>query len=516
MTPQRTAQTVITRRRRVSIEIYFVLYLSAIILLLGTTPSQHASREEGLEDVIRHLLASDFRVKAEKAALVYSVIPAGAGVDTTGAMLKRDSINTVTALGTFSSVRFSIVSIEDSASGKPVPTGRATLLAGGDRSAIFQWAPSATDHDAVYRITVAGTATPLPPENLRPELRDRVNEILQRNGTVSDTVTFTITVFALRDMASIPRVVQQQTMLAARNDSQAPTASVPPSALVPPAFAGGPFQLSASQTLLPMPAGSTWSNQINLSGPGSFNDMTLETKGAPTRIAEQSATRLMLTGTTPAAGTSQEITLTATRKSDGQRVSVSFGVRSVAPDPIATLLPSTLLAGQSYALNFTPAGIESRRVAVEVTDNDRTVVDRSEYRSSMRYVAPESGKVKFARYLDGQLVDQTTVDVRPLPAPSVLRPPTTARDAQEVRITTITYGTLNGQPNRGVLKIKSGNAEEPTIESEDADEQTKQIRQVWRVHRRDRQNEFRFRMYVIDQRGSRLGKSQEVDFVAAE
>src|SRR5256885_316307 len=110
-----------TRRRKVSIEIYFVLYLSAIILLLGTTPAHRSTREDQLEEVIRHLLVSDFKVKVDKVALLYSFIPAGVSIDTSGTQLRRDSLNVITARGTFSHVEFKVLAIEDSANGTPIP-----------------------------------------------------------------------------------------------------------------------------------------------------------------------------------------------------------------------------------------------------------------------------------------------------------------------------------------------------------------------------------------------------------
>lgn len=492
-----------------------MLYLSAIILLLGTTPSERSHREEELEDLIRNLLVSDFRVRAEKAAMIYPIMGAGGEVDTVGTPLRRDSMNVITAHGAFANVRFQFVSIEDSTTGQAVPLERASLVRRSDRSVIFHWRPLPSDRSGVYRVTVAGIATPLPPENLRPELRSQVAEILERRGTVSDSVTFTVNVVAVDDRIALERV--RIGSATAASDTGRPAAAAPPLSAAALPF-GAAYELTPSQATIPVPAGLSWRNQISIMGGASASELDLKVTEGNATILERTAGFIVLSGNAPASG-SQQITLMATRRSDGRQALTSFTVRSVqlAPPPV----PQTMLIGQQYPINFAIAGVPSERVAVEVIESDRTgdrvKVARNEGRSVIDYVpSADIARVRFVRYLDGQPVETSIADVKALPVPSFATLPTTPRDAPDVRITTYSYGAFNGQANRVTLKIKSGNAEEPEQVDFDVDERTKRVRQVWLVRRKDRRDEFRFRMYAIDLRGSGSGKSNEVTFVAAQ
>ncbi len=138
------------RRRKVSVELYFVLYLSAIILLLGTTPLvKKGGGDADVEEAIVQLSLRDFKVRAKRAALIYPFIPAGAAVDTAGLRLRRDSINLILASGSVADVRFAIVAIRDSASGETLPVECASLAQQGNASAEFRWRPCAPHRPGV-------------------------------------------------------------------------------------------------------------------------------------------------------------------------------------------------------------------------------------------------------------------------------------------------------------------------------------------------------------------------------
>ncbi len=516
MTVHRSAHGAPPRRRKVSIEIYFVLYLSAIILLLGTTPSQHSGREEELERMIRTMLASDFRVKAEKDAMIFPIVAVGARVDTAGTAMRRDSMNVITAYGTFASVRFQFVAIEDSASGRPIPLERASLVRRSDRSVIFQWKPDPADRGGVYRVTVAGFARPLPSANMSPEMRAKLEEILERNGTVSDSVTFTVNVLPMDNIAAVERVV-----LASQNANRADSAlgaATQPNPVTSPMAIGGAYELTPSQTDIPVPAGAPWRNQISIRGGASADQLVFSVTKGNAQIVERTSSLIVLGGNAPS-GPAQQITLSATRPNDGRAATVSFTVRGV---PLtAANVPTTMLIGQTYRLNFSVPEIPSTRIAVEVIETDRggdhVRIGRGESRVVFDYTPnADVQRVRFVRYLDGVAVDNSAADVKALPLPTLGRIPGIPRDADEVKITTESYGIINGQPNRCVLKIKSGNAEEPEEVNNEFDERSKRVRQVWVVRRRSRSEEFRFRMYAIDLRGSGAGKTSEVSVVAAQ
>ncbi len=510
------AQTrVAPRRRKASIEIYFVLYLSAIILLLGTTPWQKGNDEAELEETILHLLAPDFRVRAEKAALLYSFIPAGIRLDTTGTSLRRDSMNLITARGRFSSVRFTVVGIQDSLTGTTLPPeAHATLARRDDRTTIFQWRTSPTDRNAVYRVTVVGTAVPLPPDDLEPAVRDKIAEIMKRRGTVSDSVTFTVNVFAIDNQAALSKMALLQTpsnrsdasMIAALGPLVPPPAT--PSDLLSPFGFGQPFEIQPSNPVLPVPGGQTWHNRITLSGYASFNDLNVKVDPPGIKVMSRTPTSIELMGTAPLDG-SVEVTVTATRNSDGRPVSTTFVVRSAklpSPDIV-----QSMFVGQSYRLDFTAPGLPSENIAVEVVENNKIIVSRDERRSVITYQPEAPGKVRFTRYFDDQFIEASYTDVQPLPLPSVLKPREQAGSG-EVTVTTICYGMMGGRPNRTRLIVLEGNVLDPEELDFKYDEKSKTMTQNWRLRRRSASEEFAFKAYALDQRGSSAGKSGLISF----
>lgn len=501
-------QPAYSRRRKASIEIYFVLYLSAIILLLGTTPSRNHNEEGELEQAILHLLAPDFRVRVERSALLYSFIPAGIMLDTTGANLRRDSINLVTARGRFSSVRFTIVSIEDSGSGQTLPPeAHATLTRRDERTAIFQWKPSPSDRNAVYRVTVVGTATPLPPSDLKPELRDRISEVLRRHGTVSDSVTFTVNVFALRDQAMVSRMALLQTPTLGSDDPGASGDSADP---LMPAFPsisslfGQQFEMQPLSVRVAAVQGRLWRNRVSLGGNASFADLDLRTDPPGITIVSQTPTLIELSGPAPANG-ERVVTLTATRRSDGRTGSVSFAVRSATlPSPD---IAQSMFVGQSYRLDFSVPDIPSENIAVEVIENDKVIISRNDRRSVITYQPSGPGRVEFVRYVDDQRVDVSDAELRALPLPNLQQQRAQSNNT-EVILTTTCYGMVSGLPNRCRLVVQDGNVLDPEQMDQRFDEKNKITTQTWRLRRRDAGQEFTFTAYALDQRGSGTGKSK--------
>ena len=515
MKPSPPLQPLPSRRRKVSIEIYFVLYLSSIILLLGTTPSRQNDRENELEEMIRELVGSDFRVKVEKAALLYSFIPTGVQLDTSGVFLRRDSMNVISAHGTFAKVQFRILSIEDSATGKKIPPGRAALVQRSDRTAMFRWRALPGDGTGAYRVTVAGLAEPLPPTNIRGDLREKVADILRRRGYLTDSVSFIVNIFAVSDPAMLRRVTRIQATSPAGGTNMASIDTAGMGTQTPQSpgmmgLVGAPFELTPSNAFLPVPPGKGWRNRLSLTGSTSMQDLVLSVSGGDASIVERTPSFVVIGGTAPATG-EQQITINAKRISDGRPVTAAFTIRSTAmPDPP---LPEAMLLGQSYRLDFTSTGIESERIAVEVIENGKTTISKGSNRSLFNYEPAAAGEIRFIRYLDDQIVGQYEIDIVPIPIP-VADHPTTREGATEVTITTRSFGMINGQPNRTVLKIRAGNADDPDELDAKFDQVTKVMRQTWVVRRRSKGEKFEFSYYAIDQRGSKLGKSKERTFSA--
>ncbi|MBC8144720.1 MAG: hypothetical protein H7X80_03985, partial [bacterium] len=198
-----------SKRRKVSIEVYFVLYLSSIVLLMGTTTS---SKHEDPDEVIRALreFMIDFHVDVEKVALVYTMMPEELGVLPISQRLRQDSVNVVKAWGSVSNVTFEVAGIRDTSTGQMLPTQSVSLENQGPNEASVSWRPNGPMQNRVYAITIAASADPLVPAAVPAASRARVAAALRSEGRVRDTVTFTVSVFAVSNAAMVHATVEEQ------------------------------------------------------------------------------------------------------------------------------------------------------------------------------------------------------------------------------------------------------------------------------------------------------------------
>lgn len=485
------------RRRKGSIEIYFVLYLSAIILLLGTTPAKRSTTDQELEDVIVGLMARDFSVKARQTALIYSFLPAGRAFDTSGIRLRHDSMNVVFAVGDVGPVEFSIVSIIDSATGGDISLDRASLVEAGDREALFQWSPSDRPRDAVFTVTIEGRARLRLPQSLQQPERRRAEDILSRRPYIADTARFSITLLSID---TPDRIVDLR-----RRDSAVPPTGQTPGAERVGAVASSPFPTTAGAAgnlslnvndaeVLALPS-SRWRNRIWINGASSGD---LEINAPPgVQISGNAQGYVELSGTTPASG-QQIISIRVRRRSDGLAQSIAFPVRATQlPDPP---IPPKLLVGETYTFNFTVPGVAPGHLVVEIEENGATVVPRSRGQSSVRYTPSNVGKVTFYRYLDGSRVGATSAEIEE-PAPPTLFYEMQGKD---VIVRTIAFGrSWKGAQNIPRLVLLEGNARNPIpLGQPQYEDDAKRWVQTWRVEREDSSQPLSFTAYVLDQRGS--------------
>lgn len=498
------------RRRKVSVELYFVLYLSAIILLLGTTPLvKKGGGDADLEEAIVQLSLRDFKVRAKRAALIYPFIPAGAAVDTAGLRLRRDSINLILASGSVADVRFAIVAIRDSASGETLPVECASLAQQGNASAEFRWRPCAPHRPGVYLVTVAGMATPLPPESVGPpELRQRVIEILRRHGPISDSVTFAVTMIELNNgIVATLRQNPIDTSAGATADT-IPTDPALLAALqaIPsggvPAIAGE-LQVQ-SPTVIAAP-GSTWRNQVFFTGFTNSPDISFTV--APSNVSlVRNPTGLALSGIAPASG-KQQITLRGVRASDRQTFNATFTVDASPLD--GPDLPRQMYVGENYVVEFGSQGVPSEIVQVAAVAGSDTVASGG---ARISFTPSRTGTITFVRFVNRKRYDSYTATVIPLPAPTFNGQPDCS-GGDFITVRTTSYGSIRGVPNKGQLVVDEGNVEDPIQDDYQYNSRTKAHQQTWKLRRKGK-GETQITLHILDQRGSRdpNGRSRNVEF----
>jgi hypothetical protein len=485
------------------VEVYFLLYLSAIILLLGTTQGRHGS--ENLDDTVRELLAPGFRVEAEKPALLWRFIPAGVTPDSnTASALEQDSTNIITAYGTVADLRFDIVEIEDTISGRTLPAEAASLTRIGERSAVFRWQPASgeTLENHVYRVTVSATGRPIPPPMLRPETRRIVDQILKRGGTIADSVTFTVNLLSVDNRGN---VFAEVPTLRTPEDEKRPTTRdtvriVEPAPPQPVPMPG----LRASN--LAVPPGKPWTNAIDLSAPpGGAIDWAIDAP-ASVRMIASSQMGIRLSGEGPPSGTMQNITVTAKRRADGVTAFATFTVSGASTGSAS--IPGEMYVGQQYTLRL--GGSAEDRVELRVMQNGQQI-EKFLNRPVVSFTPTSAGNLEFVQSINGSEQRFTaTVHASRAPVVQIVE----ARGDDEVILQSISYGMLKGRTNYSALHIADGNANDPVLidETQNNDEPTVRFIQRWRVTPKQPGAPFVFRAYAIDQSGSQRGKSAIVRY----
>lgn len=491
------------RRRKISIEIYFVLYLSAIVLLMGTTTRTKHDDPDALIRTLREFIV-DFRVGVEKVGLIYTMLPAGLEVVPESEQLRKDSVNVVRAWGSVSDVRFEITGIRDTTTGQMLPIESATLENNG-HSATVKWRPNGPMQNSVYAITIAASAEPEVPKTIPAASRERVAAALRSEGRVHDTVSFTVTVFAVTNPNQIHAVAAKQQAIPDTPLTPTVLATVPsPMSDVP--ATGGSFRIDAGQERVPAIPGRVWSNKLIFSGITDFDAQIAELTVQPSTVRKVKTIGGSIVLEGPSFGTPmQTVTVSARRRSDGQTASAIFDVvTGKLSDPE---IPPDMYAGESYTLKFGTDGIEQSAIGVRVKEQGRLVAEGG---AVISYRPSVGGVVSFEREVNGRPAGTYSATIRSLPFPVI----NWKKENEEHGIvTTKSYGNVSGRPNKVVLKIIDGNAaDEPEEIDYDFDERTKTHTQTWRVWRQSAEKSFGFTAWALDRRGSGSATKRRISF----
>ena len=435
------------KKRRLAVEVYFVLYLSAIILLLGTSPAEQRYDAQ-LESAIAELIDTDFEIDVQKIALIVPFMPAGMESDSLAGLLPRDTMNVIRAHGAFSSVEFRIVAIEDTSTGSSLPAERAYLERETDSSVTFHWRHENESQTAVYQVTIEAEAIPTIPENISsPDIRSRIQEVIAERGLMRDTAQFSINVIPATSQEYLLAVRSAPTL--GGNEGEIDTGiSALQELLTALARNGGTtgsgFRVNPEQYVITVPRGGTWENTVQV---WDAQTSELRISGDPTvNISSRTATSLTLVGPAPANGGEKEVKVTIIKGNNEQGI-VSFRVRTTQLE--APSIPGTMYAGETYTLDFTSNGIDTRRISIAVSENGRTVLENQPAR--LTYTPrTASGSIIFSRYIDGKLVDSKSADASPLSNPNIRM---VRFGDEEAVVEVLAYGTVNGRPNRPILQV---------------------------------------------------------------
>jgi hypothetical protein len=485
------------RRRRLSIDVYFVLYLTAIVLLLGTAPLAQDAYQADLEEVIVRLVDTRFSVEVERIGMY---IPLGTGVHLTGSSagsyMHADTINEVRATGSFRRVRFRILEVVDTLSGVAGDPDNALLLRQSDSTARFVWTDQDRRQQAVFLVRIEGEATPRIPESVTdPDLRAHVSRILEERNLLRDTAEFYVNVVSLEEIIAELRAEQAPGV---SPDVDTAGDSLSPDEVIRRFLQQTPFRSLnrfAAVVLQPQiysnPSGR-WTQRVVISGVDPESVSVASPSGV--RIVGRTATSIDVSSTSPATGT-HSIRLKL-RADEDEAVTVEFEVRSVSVDRPS--VPATIYAGTGYDIDLRMNQIDAGRMTIDIVENGAIRREGAEPR--FRYTPSASaGNGEFVLYVDGERFDSYRFSISQIPNPELVL----LRDhGDSVVVQSVSWGEHGGRWNRSIVAIKAGqNAGEPQLIDEEIDSHNYRIRRTWSVRRLDRSRSADLLLRAYDQRG---------------
>lgn len=475
-------------RRR--IDIYFVLYLVALVLLLPDRAPIQAPTVDTLAGLRLELQPQNVRLQQTVRR------DTNGGVTQTG----LDSTNLIKYIGDVEDLRVQ-ARIED------VQTGQTILVQSGEsengmftvepradsRSILFRWRPSLMSAaDRTFRVTIEGSGTPVLPDKLNGGAAAKLPSGIRVSGT---------TQFVLATVVESDRTNTGTTMMV-----PTPTLPIPN---IGDRNGSGEFWIGPARDKIMLLATKEWVNKIMIGGADPSRDLasmpriTLTGADIPGGIEssfDATERTIILKGKTPRSGVAT-IEIMAKRR-DGQTRSTSF---TVSAEPLPQVnLPTELFPGIEYTFatnlpdvpNVKAMIREGQAVRVETTGDVLRFTPNLQDTSKV---------LSFERYVDSQREGLVvSLPVRSFPAPEIAD----VKDlggSQKKRVIVIFSG--DKERNRPQLVIVDGNASNPKKLYGNLRPVNPSVRPVTRwyeefdLERKDPSKPFTFKFMARDARG---------------
>lgn len=402
-------------KRRRGIEIYFVLYLAALMLLLSDSPKRET---ELATTALRSLVGSTFRLLAEKQTLLCRAIVEHDSVR----IVQFDSINTIVPTGLIDSIHYRIVA-EDQSSGTTLSLPIAgTANAGAiaieteqyGQALRIRWRLIRTERQPfLYRVRIEAHAKPQLPPTLERDQRAQLETLLDSDDFPLQSET-TFLVGYLPDFPTTQPpstdqppldsalAVQLRSLFAQRAQETTPAAA---------------FSLVPEFTTIRTVPFVQWENRIAIYGAAPDRDLA-----QPPRLSGLSAALVTIEGnaivvrsTSTQAGTTN-VRITLVRR-DGAEADAVFSV--VTHSVQQPVIPALLYPGIEY--RFDPnlsnlSGIETRALLRD--DDNLTRVSSSGEPFVFTPTFRDTGRTfYFERYVGRDRIGQV------IPIPCEMFPP---------------------------------------------------------------------------------------------
>ncbi len=428
-----------SRKRRV--ELYFVLYLVALVLLLPDKPLPLGTSVS---------VPSDLRLdlQPERVRLECQLIKDTAG----GLRLRKlDSENVIRYSGDVSDLQFR-ARVEDVASGQVLtieagssPSALFELIAQPERQAVvFRWKPDLRDPVArTFRVTVLGSA--MPPSLGGPNAND-ANALpsgLRINGSTQFVLATVVTdetgapFQPGRTITDTLRIIQQD------------------------GGALGSFWMEAARDVLTSAPLQQWRMRLSIGGADPLRDLqglpqvrATSSDALVERYLDTAARTIVIKGRAPRTG-SYSVTVSARRK-DGQLAETTFMVQAIALQGVQ--IAEVMYPGIEYIID--PRLPELANTEAVLLDGSREVMSVRSGKMRFTPKLSDTGRtLTFVRMIDDERVESaTSISIRSFPAPEI-------RDVKDFgsgdrkKVIVKFYGDRN--KDRPSLEVIDGNARSP-------------------------------------------------------
>ncbi|MFM8472256.1 MAG: hypothetical protein ACKOBV_01890 [Candidatus Kapaibacterium sp.] len=452
-----------SRRRPGTIDIYFVLYIAALVLLI---PDRGASRDEAAQ-LITSLLQTSFTVHVDRSVLLCRVVRNGDSLR----VLSCDSTNGIFHSGAMKDVRYEF-SIEDQSyrsrytmnTASETKTSYFTVTGSADQGGVrFHWAPPMSEkRNRLFSVNVSATATPLLPEGLDATQREAYRRIAgDPDGIrVRARAQFTValvyvdggsgSVMVTQAAPAVPGI-SSDTALERRYQELLKQFERPTMMSIP----RGDFSLQPRENVVRMIAYQTFENRIRVYGADPMREVDAIRVSGGNAFARVDGSDIVVTGTTPAGGSAM-VTLSARRTSDRKDTSVSF--RVIANTLETPSFPASMYPGITYVFDPRLPEVSGVPAGAVLRDDRGNEVVRSAQGESFSFTPRAEDTLRtfvFERSLNEKKIGQTySVAIVPFPSPEIID--ISLRGGQ-VWVRTRSFGLVSDARARVRLDLGSSN-----------------------------------------------------------
>ena len=508
--------------RKKGVEIYFILYLAALVILISEGKFNQANNEDAF---VRKDIELPFRIKAEKPILICRI-----SFDKDGKrVINLDSLNFIWEAGNVRDVRYEfvvedqdlrhIVRLNNSQSNNFQSNHHQNNLHQGNRhfsfiedeenrAAIFLWQPEIYDNsNKTFIVYVTATATSNEFADNQHSTEDmRVVARTQFSLVITNDNDPNLNYFAMNNDAMdafYGMSGQHNIDFQSNNPFQN---NINPNIYFP---SSADFRIHPQEFRIRTIANQEWENEIfchgispriHLNKPPTVRiENSPENNGGTVNAPIIRDNSIILRGRAPIVGSSK-ISVTVVRSGDLREMTAFFEILPVTfgvPD-----FPSEMFPGREYTFNPRISN-ELNNISVLIKDKD-VIRFQSSQGSEFRFTADVSdiGKtLSFERYTNGQLLGQKhNIIVSAFPPPEITR---ISRREKNVAILEVTsFGLHNGRENN-IREIKlTGNAKANQLYGRTRPDKVNLLfLEQYRIVPNDINAPFTFEAVAIDQRG---------------